>query len=396
VAVSYPDVIGDYIDAPRRYMTGGLQYAGYFDPAAIAPGQVANLYLFLQNTINVPLKVLLRLGVPQSGGFLRAKNPLLRVETAEIEVSMSAGEVGLLTVPVTTTDFAETDQHSLLIEAKVSSEGRGERVRPKKSKSQLDDNLIASPVGLNLVGSIGATYTESAVKSAPFPLKVSGNPNPPERAPKMQHEYETIWRKKEAEFLNQAVQEINLREVKLNNDLTVEALYVNLYSESTERFADVGIPLRIGEAIVLAKILTYSSQYFLTSPNRRNGLLVPIWADALQAEVDTTDSLEVIRKVGYHHLIKLATAISFGLIANVFRRQIPTTLPITLKTANHWTVNSYTFLFSWPEHRFAAKSRYRGKMWAKRWLLCKRLGRQESGYLLIAIWNRPTKPSTRS
>jgi hypothetical protein len=100
-----------------------------------------------------------------------------------------------------------------------------------------------------------------------------------------------------------------------------EALYANLYAESVQRFADVGLPLRIGEAITLAKILTYSCQYFLGSQDRRNGLLVPMWEQAFEAEADTTDSLEVIRTIGYHHLLRLSVAVSFGLIAQVFKRQ---------------------------------------------------------------------------
>jgi hypothetical protein len=321
VAVSFPDVIGDYIEAPQRFNTGGLQYAGYFEPDSIAPEQVANLYLFLQNTLNVPLKVGISVVVPQSGGFLKAKHPMLAVDSPEIEVSLAAAEVGLLTLPVTTTEYTESGQQALVIEPKVSTDGRGERVRPNKSKSQLDTSLIDSPVGLNLVGSVGATYVENAVKKGSFELKVRGQPSPPDRALKMQHNYETIWERKEAEFLNKAVREINLREVKLNNELTVEAIYANLYGESTERFADVGVPLRIGEAIVMAKALTYSSQYFLSDPVRRNGLLVPIWAEALAGDIDTTNSLEVIRKVGFHHLLRLAVATSFGLIAQAFQRQ---------------------------------------------------------------------------
>ncbi len=52
MAVSYPDIISEYTDSSDRFETGGLQYAGYFEPAKVAPEQVANLFLFLQNTLN--------------------------------------------------------------------------------------------------------------------------------------------------------------------------------------------------------------------------------------------------------------------------------------------------------------------------------------------------------
>ena len=55
--VSLPDIIGEYIFAPNRFETGGIQYVGYFEPNTIAPHQTTNLYLFIQNTFNVPAKV---------------------------------------------------------------------------------------------------------------------------------------------------------------------------------------------------------------------------------------------------------------------------------------------------------------------------------------------------
>ena len=118
------------------------------------------------------------------------------------------------------------------------------------------------------------------------------------------------------------MKELNLREVKLKDELNVESLYANFFGETTTRFADAGLPLRIGEAIIMAKILTYCCQYFLSSPKRRNGLLVPIWEQALANEMNTTDSLDIIRGVGYYHVLRLAIAVSFGIIAKAFGRQL--------------------------------------------------------------------------
>ncbi len=315
MAVSYPDAIGEHIGTPERFETGGLQYVGYLDPAEIAPEQVSNLYLFLQNMLSVPLKANFKINAPQSGGLFRSGKALLMVETEQFELELAAGEAGLLTVPVTTTDHTEDGLHSLTLETKVSAQKGGKRVRPSKTTSKLDDALIESPVGLNLVSSLGATYVENSVKKAPFPLKVAGEPAPPERAPQMKHSYESIWTEDDVKFFNQAVKELNLREVKLKDELGMEALYATLFSETAVRFADAGLPLRIGEAIILAKILTYSCQYFLSSPKRRNGLLVPIWEHALAAQADTSHGLDIIRGVGYHHVLRLSIAVSFGLIA---------------------------------------------------------------------------------
>jgi len=321
MAVSYPDVIGNYLKPGLRFETGGLQYAGYFEPSGIAPGQVAHLYLFLQNTLNVPLAVNFQIEVPKAGGFLRSKHPLLEVKNPALAVELSQGEAGLLTVPVTTTSHTVPGKLPLTIVPKITSKNRGKRVRPVQSTSNLGTGLIESPMGLNLVSSLGATYSEKSVKKAAFNLTVAGKPEPLQRAPKLEHSYESIWIEKDLNLLNRAVQELNERQVKIKDDLNVEQLYVNMYGEAVGRFADAGLPMRIGEAIVMAKMLTYSCHYFLSSPKRANGLLVPIWERALDERVDTTDTLHVIRSVGFHHIIRLAVATSFSVISKVFKRQ---------------------------------------------------------------------------
>jgi hypothetical protein len=184
----------------------------------------------------------------------------------------------------------------------------------------LGQGFIDSPVGLNLAATMGSTFTEKSVKKALFPLKVTGKPAPPERAPRLKYKYQTIWVRDHMELFNRAIHELNLREVKFQKELSMEALYAVLYAESTARLADAGLPLRVGEAIILAKILTYSCQYFLSSSARRNGLLVPIWERALEAEIDTTDVLNVIRSAGYYHILRLSIAISFGLVAKAVGR----------------------------------------------------------------------------
>jgi hypothetical protein len=321
MAVYYPDIIGEYIDKPERFETGGVQYTGYFEPIKIAPEQVANLYLFLQNTLNVPLTINIRAGIPQTSGLFSGGKPLLKVLEPIFKLNIASAEVGLLTLPVTTTAHVKEGQQTLTLELKVNSEGHSQSIRPAKSQSKLDHELIDSPVGLNLVSTLGSTYSAKSVKKATFPLTVEGKPTPPERAPRLKHSYQTIWVEENSKLFNQAIQEINLRQVKLKNELTLEGLYTILYAESVDRFADAGLPLRVGEAITLAKILTYTCQHFLSSPDRYNGLLVPMWERAFAEQKDTTNALDVIRSAGYTHLLKLALAISFGLVAKAVGRQ---------------------------------------------------------------------------
>jgi hypothetical protein len=326
MAVAYPDVIGEYMDSSERYETGGVQYAGYFERVEIAPQQVSHLFLFLQNNLNVPLTITLKADLPQAGGLFGGGKPVLYVLEPVIQLKLAGAEVGLLTWPVTTSDQVKNGDYAFGVELKVASEGRGQQVRLGQAQSKMEPTLVDSLVGLNLVSTLGATYTAKSVKKAAFTLKVAGAPDPPERAPRLDKKYETIWVEDNAQLLNQAIQEINSRQVKFRNELTQEALFTTLYAESVDRFADAGLLLRIGEAITLAKILTFSCQYFLNHPDRASGLLVPIWQRALEEGLDTTHALEVIRSVGYHHLLKVSLALSFGLVAQAVGRQ-PWPLP---------------------------------------------------------------------
>lgn len=321
MTVAYPDIIGEYVDNLERYETAGVQYSGYFDPASIAPEQVSHFYLFLQNTLNVPLGVTLKADIPQTGGLFGGGRPILKVTEPILQLKLASGEAGLLIWPVTTGEQVKAGEYAFNIEMKVTGENKGQRIRPTQSKSKVDTTLIDSAVGLNIVGTLGATFTAKMVKKAAFPLKVAGQPSPPERAPRLNHQYETIWSEDKTELLNQALQEVNSRQSKFNKELTTEAIFTTLYAESVSRFADAGLPLRIGEAIILAKILTFSCQYFLTRPDHTNALLVPMWEQALEAQTDTTYPLEVIRSIGYFHLLKLALTLSFGLIAQATGRQ---------------------------------------------------------------------------
>ncbi len=321
MAEIFPDIMGEYIDSSKRFETGGVQYTGHFDPKTIAPQQVSNLYLFLQNVLNVPLTIDLKIDVPKTKGFFGGGKPILAVERPVIRLELTEGEAGLLTLPFVTTEHAEAGEHEVTLEPKVSAEGKGQRIRPPKSQSKLGQGPIDNPTGLNLVGALGATYTETSVKKAPFLLKIAGEPQPSERAPKLQHTFQSIWVKDQMGILEQVNHELKLRDGRLQQDLSVEALYTALYSESTFRFADAGLPLRIGEAIILAKILTYSCQYFLSSAQRRRGLLLPIWERAIDAGFETSDALHVIRVAGYNHILKLSIAISFNLIAQTVGKQ---------------------------------------------------------------------------
>jgi hypothetical protein len=319
--LSYPDVMGEYLTARERLATGGVQYAGYFEPGVAAPGQMVNLFVFLQNVLSIPLTIQFELILPREGGFFGGGEAALEVEELEFELKLLPAEAGLLTIPVMVTAEAKQKKYTLILVPKTKMEGRGERVRAEKSQSTLEGRFIDSLVGLNLVGALGANFVEKVVKQGEFVLEVSGEEEQSEQQP-LKYSYQTLSTQKEINIFNHAIHELNLRRVKFNTELTAEALFVTLLGASTVKLAEAGLPLRLGEAITLAKILTYTCQYFLDSPARYNGLLLPIWERALEGSYDTTDALDVVCTVGYYHLLKLSVALSFGIIAEFAGRQM--------------------------------------------------------------------------
>ena len=321
MADTFPDIMGEYISEPERFETGGIQYGGHFDPAMIASGQVTHLYLFLQNTLDVAVTINVQVEIPKTSGLFRGGKPILQVGDVVMRLSLKAAEAGVLTLPVSTTEHAKEGAYPLTFELKVKPSEKGNRVRPAKSTSKLDGKLIDDPIGLNLISTLGATYQEKSVKKAPFVLKITGDAKAAEQVSLSKHNYQTIWTEEQLPLFQQARHALSLRQDKLPNELTAESLYIALYSEGTSKFADAGLPLRIGEAISLAKILTYTCQFFLTSRARRSGLLVPIWERALDANFDTANALQVIRIVGFNHILKLAIAISFGMVGQVMGKQ---------------------------------------------------------------------------
>ena len=94
MAIDYPDIISEYLDAPERYETGGVQIVPYLEPAQIAVGGVTKLALFLQSAVDVPVELTLKPDLPQTGRF--RGSPMLALGEPELNVALEAAQVGIL------------------------------------------------------------------------------------------------------------------------------------------------------------------------------------------------------------------------------------------------------------------------------------------------------------
>ena len=310
MAIDYPDVIGEYISAPQRFQVDGLQFAGRFDPPQIRAGQTTYFYLYVQSMIDAPLKATLQLVLPQSGRF--RGQPLLKTQKTELDLELAMAEVGRWVIPFTTTDKVVDGKVSLGLEIKVDQPGRTNQIRHPRSKPikvpYLDDLS-----GLDLITVLGAHYGVKNGKKTTYELTLSSRPGEATERPNLEPNYQQLWNLESVEVLHQAQHEVNEGRVQIVDDLQVEPLFTALYAESTERFADSGLTLRVGEAIAIGKLLTYTAHFFLGQGPLQNGLLCPIWERALVNELSTANTLNVVKIAGYRHLIRLASALSFGM-----------------------------------------------------------------------------------
>jgi hypothetical protein len=319
MATDYPDIIGEYAVASNRFELDGLQYVGSFDPKTIGLGERAKLVLHLQNTLNVPLKIQIKPDVPQTGRF-RAK-PMLEIGSPQIEFSMAEAEVGVLAIPVITTDQAAPGTHQFGLEFKVQHSRNATVIRKPKAKDPLKGLPLDSPVGLNLVSVVGAAYSTQNGRKAKIPLNISNEAAEESVSESLEHSYQKVWDIDMAQSQHNAQVAVNKVRAQILDTLAVEPLFVALYAENQHRFVDTGLPLRIGEAIALGKLLTYTVHLFLSQGNLQDGLLCPIWERAMFNDFPTDDMLQLIRVVGYRHIMRLSVALSFGLVAQSAGKQ---------------------------------------------------------------------------
>ncbi len=317
MAIDYPDVIGEYMYAPNRYEADGLQYVGLFEPEICGPGEKTNFVLCVQNVVDASIEVLTKITSP---GQIRGQ-PILGVQDSEVGFQLAKAEVGLLTVPIVANPQAKGGEAELGLEIKVKG-GQAERVRQPRKAAILPNQLIDDVTGLNLVGVIGSTYRVQKGRKSKFKVMIDPQGGGEPLDNDVAHNYQSLWTVDDAATLQTAQRQINQDRAQILGELKIEPVFIALYAETQQRFADAGVPLRIGEALALGKLFTYATQYFLQHEDWQNALLCPIWERAIQHDVPTDDPIEVFRSVGYNHLLRLTANLSFGLAAQAHGKHL--------------------------------------------------------------------------
>jgi len=318
MAIDYPDVISEYIDASERYEVNGAQIFPYLEPAEIPVGGTTNLILFLQSAVDVPLELTLKPDLPQTGRFRGV--PMLAIKDSELKLTLEPAQVGILFVPVATTPQAKEGQHQIHLHVSATTQETPTRVRSTETTGRFRSELIDDVIGLDLARIIGVGYKTTPTNKISLPLKVRGKVEATDQGSKLETRFQSVWSREDVDRQAETLQEVGQRRANIMDELQIEPLFLGLFVEGQKRFADAGLPLRIGEAVALGKILTYTVQHFLSNSDMQDGLLVPMWELANEYELPTGDPLWVVRNVGFHHLLRLSVALSFGLVRQALGR----------------------------------------------------------------------------
>lgn len=311
----YPDVLGDLVDARQRFEVNGVQYVMALEPPAIAPGEATSLRVWLQSCWDMPLQVAITLYLPTQ------PPTAFSIIQEQTDVPLEPAEVGELTIPIATSADLLPGDYLLSTTLGVHFETRGLYVRSQKSEGQLGDTLLSFHTGMALAATMGLGFVAGTQPEQDLSLHVEGEPQPGP-APDLTPTFLSHWTVADLPIQGKARRYVNEQRLYLQPQLTRQALYLSFLQESQERFREAGLPLHIGEAIVLAKVLTYSTEYFLKHPNRQDAVLVPAYTLAYRYNLPVNDPVFLIARADYPRLVRLAISLSFGLLRQRLGRDV--------------------------------------------------------------------------
>lgn len=303
----YPDILGDLVDARQRLEVNGVHYVAGLQPPTIAPGQATALQICLQSCWDLPVEVAITLSLsPPVVPFLSFIQP-------KTDVPLEAAEVGELSIPIACAPNTPPGEYPINVTVGVGYKNRGQYVRSQKNEGHLSDNLLAFTMGLGLAASVGLGFNARTCADLVLRLGVGG---PPEAAAAtdMTPTFISHWTVAELPLQGKAQKYVNDQRLYLLSKLSRQPLFMAFMDESKTRFGNAGLALHVGEALFIAKILTFAAEHFLSQADRQDGVLVPAYSLAFRYNLPVSDPVTLITRADYAHIIRLATSLSFGLL----------------------------------------------------------------------------------
>ena len=126
MAFEYPDVMNDVLEAGERFESGAIQYLAAIPERPVPAGWVFETSLVLQSVMEVPAKVDVRIVLPHATRKLRRlPQPLFEVYRSDIHLTLSAGEVGELTIPIEVHAHVPAGEYEFALEIRSETEEEG-------------------------------------------------------------------------------------------------------------------------------------------------------------------------------------------------------------------------------------------------------------------------------
>ncbi|HSR35336.1 MAG TPA: hypothetical protein VLY63_32605 [Anaerolineae bacterium] len=119
-----------------------------------------------------------------------------------------------------------------------------------------------------------------------------------------------------------ARQHVNDQRLYLLPPLTRQTLYLAFLEESQARLKDAALPLHVGEAIFLSKILTFTTESLLKYPEGQDAILIPAYTLAYRYNLPTNDPVFLVVRADYARIARLACSMSFGLLRQRLSRDV--------------------------------------------------------------------------
>ena len=315
MSTEYPDILGDLVEARERFEVNGVHYMAALEPVTISPGETTSLRLWLQSCWDVPTQaaISVHLPSPPSKG--------LTVIQQQTDVPLQAGEVGELRIPIASAAGLTVGVYPIPLTVGIRFETRGLYVRSQQSQGQLNDPALSFTMGMGLSASMGLGFVAHTQPEQKLILQVDGPARqvpPPDLTPT----FVSLWTVDDMLIEGRARRYVYDQKIFFLPKLTREALYKTFLEESQVRYKDAGLPLQIGEAIFVAKALTYAVEHFLQRPEWQDAILIPAYTLAYRYDLPIIDPVSLVARADYARVTRLASSLSFGMLRQRLKRDL--------------------------------------------------------------------------
>ena len=315
MSTEYPDILGDLVDARQRFEVNGVHFVLRLEPEAIAPGEATALRVWLQNCWDVPVQARVQVA------FLPGPNPGLSVVQDQTDVPLAAAETGELRIPITSSVELAPGEYPVQATVDVTYEARGLYVRSQESKGQLGNTPLTFTTGMSLSATMGLGFTARTQPEHTLTLLVASEPQAG-LTPDLTPTFICHWSVDDLPIQGKARQHLNDQRLHILPGLTCPNLYKAFLAESQARYKDAGLPLQIGEALFLAKTLTFTAEYFLRRPDWQDVILLPAYILAFRYSLPTDDPIFLVVQADFARVARLACALTFGLLRQKLNRDV--------------------------------------------------------------------------